>query len=220
MTYLKNCIVLPNAAILTEGGSIIKESCFPYSDRKRILKMFNPWIVENEGEIFINTDGLEIVDKETLYVREHGEMGFFHWMHSVFPRVDVIESQLLPSDCQVLIQRKAKFQIESIALFDFQGRTIVTPPLDRPQFYKELIFPSALVEDGDFWLRPPSVKQFYSALPISVREQPRRIYITRQDAGFRRLTNESAVLLSESKSDLIDFSQNSADMSDHKPSFR
>jgi hypothetical protein len=29
-----------------------------------------------------------------------------------------------------------------------------------------------------------------------------------------------SVSLSESKSDLIDFSQNSADMSDHKPSFR
>lgn len=193
LTYLKNCIVLPNAAIVTAGGAIIQESCFPYNDRKRILRMFNPWIYEEDGKIVVNNSGLETVEQPTIYVREHGEMGFFHWMHSVLPRVDVIHNQHLPPDYQVLIQNKARFQVDSLGLLDLQGRTLVAPP-DRPQLYKELIFPSPLVVDGDFWLRPPSVKDFYSGLSLPVEDQPKRLYITRQDAAFRRLLNEDAVL--------------------------
>ena len=194
ITYLRNCIVLPNAAIVTAGGSIIKESCFPYNDRKRVLKMFDPWIFEENGALFIDDHGLEIVERPTICIREHGEMGFFHWMHSVFPRIDVIHSQGIPLDYQLLIQNKARFQADSLSLFNLQGRTTVVPPLDRPQLYRELILPSPLVEDGDFWLRPPSVKRFYATLAIPRDIPAKRLYITRQDAAFRRLLNEDAVL--------------------------
>jgi capsular polysaccharide biosynthesis protein len=194
LTYLRNCIVLPNAAIVTSGGAIIQESCFPYSDRKRILRMFHPWIVEEGDQILIDDKDLEIVERPTIYVREHGEMGFFHWMHSVLPRIDVIYREGIPPEYQISIPNKARFQTESLALLDLQGRKIASPPVDRPQFFKELLFPSPLVLHGDFWLRPPSVKQFYANIPIPQENLPKRLYITRQDAAFRRLSNEEAII--------------------------
>lgn len=194
ITYLKNCVVLPNSAIVTEGGAVILESCFPYADKTRILKMFEPWLFEEEGELFAKTTGMEVISKPVIYLREHGEMGFFHWMHSVFPRVDIIDSQGIPAEFALLIQSKAKFQAESLKLYNISDRELVKPSTTAPQFYQEVIFPSALVEKGDFWLRPPSIKKFYSNLVFDETLSPERVYITRQDAQMRRLTNESAVI--------------------------
>jgi capsular polysaccharide biosynthesis protein len=71
---------------------------------------------------------------------------------------------------------------------------VSTKPATSPQHFDELLFPYPLVENGDFWLRPPSVKDFYANLPVPAGPQHKRIYVTREDAGMRRLVNEAAVL--------------------------
>jgi hypothetical protein len=193
LTYLRDCYVLPNAAIVTADGNIVRESCFPYTGIW-VPKFFAPWITEDEGSLQVDLAEPERIEAPAVYVREHGETGFFHWMHSVLPRVDVLTRHQVAEDFALLYDTGAPNQRDGLALCGLADVPLIRPNRDRPQFFSELLFPSALVEEGDFWLRPPSVAAFYNALPAPTMDGPGRVYITRQDASVRRLRNEAEVL--------------------------
>jgi capsular polysaccharide biosynthesis protein len=194
IVVLKDCYVLPNAAIITAEGNIIEESCFPYQSASRVGGMFSPWLRYENSQFSASLDDLEIVDRPAIYIREHGEMGFFHWMHSVFPRVDVFSGSRFHKDFQLYCSSHARFQREALALCGIDASSIISPRRDKVQFFRELLFPSPLVQGGDFWLRPLSVGRFYDGLRVPTPSGPRRIYVTRRDAQIRRLLNEDALL--------------------------
>jgi hypothetical protein len=193
VTILRDVTVLPNAAIVTADGHIIRESCFPYTDRW-LGTFFAPWITDGEASLRVRLDPHEVVDRPAVYVREHGEMGFFHWMHSVLPRADVFARHGLSNEFALLCASGPGFQREGLALARLEGVARIAPLPDRAQRFHDLIFPSPLVRDGDFWLRPPSVADFYDGLSVPPARGPRRLYITRRDAQVRRLRNEEALL--------------------------
>lgn len=195
LTLLRDCIVLPNAAVVTCEGNVVLESCFPYT-KMWIPRLFAPWIRQEEGgeALYVELADPQFVETPTLYAREHGERGFFHWMHSVFPRLDVLTRQRLAKTWAVLYDTDAPFQRDGLALFDLAGHQLLAPNRQRPQFFRELLFPSPLDDSGDFWLRPPGVAAFYDSIKVPPIEGPRRIYITRRDAQIRHLRNEAALL--------------------------
>lgn len=189
VTVLQDVYVLPNAAIVTSNGHVIRESCYPYTGIW-VEKFFEPWLANVNSQFSARLDDAEFIETPAVYVREHGEMGFFHWMHSVFPRVETFINPGLSGDFALLCKSEASYQTEALALAGLQDAKRIEPNSTRPQFFKHLIFPSALVRDGDFWLRPPSVGEFYSRLPIVAASGSRRMYLTRQDASVRRVANE------------------------------
>jgi capsular polysaccharide biosynthesis protein len=192
LTSLRDCYILPNAAVVTSDGNVLRESCFPYTG-SWVSKFFGPWI-EGDGVTYtVRLNDPEIIECPTVYIREHGEMGFFHWMHSVLPRVDVFRSHHLSNEHAVLCQSQASYQCDGLALAGMSNVKLITPNSQRPQFFRELLFPSPLVEDGDFWLRTLSVATFYDSLPAPFTNTLRRVYITRRDAEVRRLRNDVEV---------------------------
>lgn len=193
LTVLRNVFVLPNAAIVTSSRNVIRESCFPYTG-DGVGQTFSPWLSNRGTDLHATLDDPVMIDRPAVYVREHGEMGFFHWMHSVFPRVDAFSRHRLSSDYALLCKSEAPFQQDALSLARLAGVHRIEPHPSRPQFFRELIFPSPLVHEGDYWLRPPSLATFYEGLPIPARRGPKRIYVTRQDAGVRRISNEAELV--------------------------
>jgi len=195
LTFLENCFVLPNAAMVTEKGNIIAESCLPYT-QPWIGEVFKPWITAAGSEYKVGTEGAYEEKNLTFYMREHGEDGFFHWVHSVLPRLEPLKKHQFCSEIKLLCRANSPFQKASLELAGAGKFERLAPALDRPQFFRKLIFPSALVENGDFWLRPLSVNRFYDRLTVSPPNKIRsgKIYVSRGDAAVRRLANEHALL--------------------------
>lgn len=195
IAYLKNCFVLPNAAIVTPSGNIIAESCLPYTP-PWISDMFGPWIRGSENDYTVILPDADELKQPCIYLREHGEMGFFHWMHSVLRRLDILKQHKFSSDFGLLCQAETAFQVSGLELAGAADLPRIAPSAQHPQFFRDLIFPSPLVKDGDFWLRPLSVNRFFSGLflasPTSITKN--RLYITRQDALVRRLQNERRLM--------------------------
>jgi capsular polysaccharide biosynthesis protein len=194
LTYLTNCYVLPNAAVVTSSGRVVRESCYPYPADDWICRMFAPWISGSGRRVVVETAASDEIDRPTLYVREHGEMGFFHWMHSVLPRLETFKASEMARNFAVLCQNRATYQSAGLQLAGLDVGRLLAPSREHPQFFKQLLFPSPLVDGGDFWLRPVSVARFYDRLRVPTPAGPQRIYVTRRDAAVRRLKNEDQLL--------------------------
>jgi hypothetical protein len=194
LLFLQNCYVLPNAAIVTSDGNIIEESCFPYTTELRIAQFFAPWVYRCGKDLNARVDDAKEISSPLFYLREHGEMGFFHWMHSVLPRMQHFMSNGFNRKFSILSRREARFQRESLGFCKFLGLNFIDPDEQNPMFVRELIFPAPLVQQGDFWLRPPSVCRFYDQFFSAVPDGPKRLYIARSDALIRRIKNENALL--------------------------
>jgi hypothetical protein len=194
ITLLRNCYVLPNAAIVTESGNVIRESCFPYIT-PRLSTHFTPWLEEaRDGTVSVKLDPIEPVNRPAIYLREHGESGFFHWMHSVFPRIDILRRHQFAADYALLYKATQHFQKDGLRIAGLADRSVVAPARDAVQFFEDLVFPSPLVQGGDFWLRSTSVGQFYETLSVPPVETGKKLYISRKGAEVRRLRNETALL--------------------------
>jgi hypothetical protein len=194
LTYLRNCYVLPNAAIVTASGHVITESCYPYTT-PWISFAFAPWLEQDDaGKVSVNLGPIEHVKGPTFYCREHGEQGFFHWMHSVFPRLDALRRQHFRADYKLLYMAEQHFQKDGLRFAGLEARRVVAPAMRAVQLFDELVFPAPLVERGEFWLRSMDVGRFYDSLPAPESTRGRRLYITRQGAAVRRLRNEPELL--------------------------
>jgi capsular polysaccharide biosynthesis protein len=134
----------------------------------------------------------------TLYlVTPEAENNFHHWMIDLLPRIGMTQRagySIEQFDHIVINHRSARFQLETLARFGVPSdRICVANP--RQHFRADvLVVPSlkttnqcAPASDVDalraaFLDREPAVTK------------RRRIYLTRRDAGFRRLLNEDALL--------------------------
>jgi hypothetical protein len=194
ITVLRNCYVLPNAAIITASGNVIRESCFPYVT-PRISAHFTPWLEEaRDGTVSVKLDPIEPVKGPAIYLREHGEGGFFHWMHSVFPRIDILRRHDFSTDYALLYKATQHFQKDGLRLAGRADWPVIAPAREAVQFFEELVFPSPLVQGGDFWLRSTSVGQFYETIDVPPAQTATKLYISRKGAEVRRLRNEPALL--------------------------
>ena len=91
---LKNCLVFPDGIVLLSDGSILLESVFPrevkqFSDQHALdSDIYTKQSFEN-----IITNSLACSNlQRAVYCRDVGESGYYHWLSSVLPRVDLVRN--------------------------------------------------------------------------------------------------------------------------------
>jgi hypothetical protein len=197
VAVLRNVLVTPQAAIATEGGSVLIESCFPYRTEDA-PGMFRQSFREENGELTLNTNGMQVLNEPVFYLREHGETGYFHWIHSVLPRLMMRDRVDCGRNLKLLTRMREPFQKPALDLLGIPETSLVDVPDDRTVFCPLLFFPAPLVVRGNFWRRPPQIMEFFDAMrdraaDVAPKAGP-LIYIGRGDAPVRRLVNEDEVV--------------------------
>ncbi|MDD5217956.1 MAG: glycosyltransferase family 61 protein [Candidatus Omnitrophica bacterium] len=125
--------------------------------------------------------------------------GYFHWMLGVLPRFHLLQKSGIPLDevdvfiMNRIYEQEAKYKIETMGLLGIPRDKIIEC---HPSFYAQAV--QLIVPSLSWWkynLSPWAVEflrqTFLKPGDVSAR---RRIYISREDAKKRKLTNETEVV--------------------------
>ncbi len=121
---------------------------------------------------------------------------YYHWLFDILPRFDILSKSKLVPD-RYLVNAGLPFQRESLSFLNIPARKILTPTMGTNFEFDELIIPSLPGPALDRSPRPQefSCRFLRSAFLDGVATGPpcRALYITRADAGARRVINEPEV---------------------------
>lgn len=191
---VSDALVLPNSAICT-GEHIIADSLRPYLHRGDVLTQFGKRISavpEMEHEFDLRVSNLTRIDSPTLLVRDHGEAGYFHFLHSVLPRV------LLWQQCPIAdlhIARTTTFQTQFLDYLKVPAKRLHIAS-GQTYLYRQAYMISGIVrpdwKTGGFFERPLEVtRRLRHLIPRDAVYSGERIYISRRDTPIRPVKNES-----------------------------
>ena len=125
---------------------------------------------------------------------------YFHWLFNVLPKLHLVEKSELKFG-KIYIEVQKKFQEETIKLLGYESEQIIDSSKCNYLSASQLIIPSlpdykqsARITDWscDF-LRQSFLNRTLPKTEFS-ESKNRRIYISRADARFRRITNEPEVI--------------------------
>jgi capsular polysaccharide biosynthesis protein len=187
-----DAVVSPNAAI-SVGDCIITDSLRPYLHLKDILEQFGRRIsaAREDSDLDIRVSNLQRIAAPVLLVRDHGEAGYFHFIHSMLPRL-ILWQQFPVVDLHLAttttFQRQfldyLKIPNERLYIADgrsyFCERAYMITGLVRPDWHT-----------GGFFERPLEVTRLLRRLiPANAEYSGARIYISRSDSKIRAIQNE------------------------------
>ncbi len=197
---LGDSFVTVNGAIFTGGAFVVRESLYPYVRMPDILDAFYPNLVLPEGA---SADGIRFgiraMRRESgplLFAREHGEAGYFHWLHSIMPRIAQYEANGLNSH-RLMLALSEPFQRDSLGVLGIAPERYCLST-GTTMFCEELYFCSPMVSpdlgrSGGFFERSLYATRMLRGLTEGMPYAGRRLYISRQDAKIRRLLVEDEV---------------------------
>jgi capsular polysaccharide biosynthesis protein len=185
-------LVSRSGAVFMPNGSLLYESVFPWQV-ENMTQQFGSAIRLSEGHVSAAFDASHpVTHVETAFLaREGGEVGYFHFINSILPRIALLHrigsSQPLP----VYASRRERFADEMLSML---GQP--TEPLPPGWIKaKRLFFPSPFILEGDHFTRPrygsTLLKELLNPLlgkPVAPR---RKLYLSRDDAVVRRVTNQA-----------------------------
>lgn len=122
---------------------------------------------------------------------------YYHWLMEVLPRIQMIRSQELRPD-RIFVQAKTRFQAETLRLLGITKEQILSTAECELVRAQNLMVP--FHEIGAGMEHPPWVCSFLrnSFLPYVADgrsdNSATRLYISREGAQWRRVTNETAVI--------------------------
>jgi hypothetical protein len=189
---VSDAIVSPNAAV-SSGDYIIADSLRPYLHLNDVLAQFGRRIspAPDGKELDIKLSGVRRIRKPVLLLRDHGEAGYFHFLHSVLPRL-LLWKQFPSADLHIAVSNSFQTQF-----LDYLGI-----PKERFHFAvgqtylcDHLYMISGLVRpdwtSGGFFERPLEVtRQLRHLIPHDASYFGKRIYISRRDSNIRAIQNE------------------------------
>ncbi|MBD2461577.1 DUF563 domain-containing protein [Oscillatoria sp. FACHB-1407] len=122
---------------------------------------------------------------------------YFHWMLDILPRIEILRSQgidLNAIDWFVINSQRHPFQQETLAHLGIPSEKMLES--DRhPHIQADLLVPSFPGALG--WSQPWALqflRQRFLHLSAQNASTPRRIYISRSNARYRRVLNEAEVI--------------------------
>lgn len=122
-----------------------------------------------------------------------GSEGYFHWLYDVFPKLALLE-QLENKPERYIISNYRKSFVEQSIYAAGLSRDQIIPADNHSHFQAEkLLAPSPPCFTGN---PPPWIVKFLRKTFLKeeiFNEVPKRIYISRQDATYRKITNEMSV---------------------------
>jgi hypothetical protein len=197
---IDECLVTVDGAVMTMSNHIIKESLFPYIRARDVANAFNPNLLFSpDGDpdsIRVTVRGFAKAPESVFFAREHGEAGYFHWLHSVLPRVALYRSCGL-SRRRISLALTEKFQGESLSLLGL-GNNDVQLSNGMSMLCNSLYFCTPMVSpdidrSGGFFERALFASDMLRGLGKPCGPPTRKILISRRDAKIRRLLEEEEV---------------------------
>ncbi|MDT7952355.1 MAG: glycosyltransferase family 61 protein [Acetobacteraceae bacterium] len=197
---IDECLVTVDGAIMTMGNHIIKESLFPYMRDRDVANAFNPNLLfshdGNPDSIRVTIRGVAKSSESVFFGREHGEAGYFHWLHSVLPRVAQYRNCGL-SRRPISLAITEQFQGDSLSFMGL-GKNDVQLSNGMSMLCNSLYFCTPMVSpdmnrSGGFFERALFASDMLRSLGKPVGSVGRKILISRKDAKIRRLLEEEEV---------------------------
>jgi hypothetical protein len=200
---IKDCFITPNAAIVTFAGAVVAESLYPYVRSSDIANAFFPFIQHDaswpEDDVSMLLHNLTRVNEPVLFGREHGESGYFHWLHSILPRAEIYSRNRF-GPRRLLVALSSSFQRESLESIGWSSDRLLCSD-GNTMICNELIFCTPMVfpdtdRSGGFFERAVHANAVLQNLAIGLGQtlSGRRIFISRSDAAIRRLADEDVVM--------------------------
>lgn len=192
-----NAMVTQEAAVVTEQGSIVAESCYPYVVQNMLSEFRNSFVRAEDGTIALRNTEATRIDEEVIYLRERGESGYFHWINSILPRLWLLEKAGINPNLKLYLYAPPSFQQDSLRFIGIpESRLLQARPGNV--VFRKLHFPAPLIVGGSHWNRPREIMPFFDALIAkAMADKPvkptRLLYLSRSDAPVRRLMNEKEV---------------------------
>lgn len=187
LALLNHALIGPSGLVYVDGG-LLYESVFPWQMENlyaQFAKEIDVFLAEPDLPQKIPTTSRH---KDLFHAREGGDVGYFHFINSILPRLAIynrIASPRLP----VLVYHSRPFSGELVALLGIENAI-------QPQGWaraERLYFPSPMTFHGDHFTRPKFGSTLIRELTdpiVKKRNAGRRVYLGRSDVEVRRLTNE------------------------------
>lgn len=190
---VSDALVSPNAAIST-GDHIIADSLRPYLHLDDILAQFGKRIAlapDDEGGLNLAISNLRRIRKPVVLLRDHGEAGYFHFLHSVLPRL-LLWRQFPLADLHIAVT--APFQVQFLEYLKVPKERLHIAS-GQSYLFDQAYMISGLVRPdwptGGFFERPLEVTRLLrSLIPADANHSKQRIYISRRDSKIRSVLNE------------------------------
>jgi capsular polysaccharide biosynthesis protein len=134
----------------------------------------------------------------TVLATDGGNL-YYHWLFQLLPRLELIRRagiDLAEVDYFVVNSLKANFQRDTLALLGIDQNKVIESTNVGYLKARELIVPSIPLGGGCFrpWMCEFLRGAFISKNRDDIKISGRRLYITRQQAGYRRVLNEGDVV--------------------------
>jgi len=129
---------------------------------------------------------------------------YFHWMTEILARLAFLEKEGIYYD-YLYVPQKSKFMKETLRLWGIQEEKIIAPTSEDFAVQADQIILPSLVSNSNYgwtqfvnYIRPDLVsyvkdKLFTAAKKQNIMDLPKRVFISRKDAPFRKLLNEDEV---------------------------
>lgn len=192
----EDCFALPGGVILTRDGSIVAESLSPFME-PGLAEPFKEVLEGSNGAYRVKLEGFKVAKEPLFHLRERGEAGYFHWMHSILPKLGLLSEFSSTNRMRSLCRVIAPFQKQTLDMLQLDQRHLMGIGAEDAMFCPQLYYATPMVRNGDFWRRPRFVSDFLRAFGDHVaptHSQVPYLYISRQDAGVRKILNEEQII--------------------------
>lgn len=180
-------------ANLTESGVLIKELSPEMGVRHGIEKH----VIFSSVRVF----SVKKYNNSVVTFTTHRQgVTYFHWLFNVLPKIHLVEKSGLKFD-KIYIEVQKRFQEETIKLLGYESEQIIDSSKCNYLSASQLIIPSlpdykkpSRITD---WSCDFLRQKFLNCIPPKPKvskSKTKRIYISRADAKFRKITNEPEVI--------------------------
>ena len=198
----KACLCfLKNARVVNENGVIISYDGKVFADFTSELGK-----PIEEHEVFKSYIKKPQVRKERLAtITSTGNIGYYHWIFESLPRLKLLEEVIDKVDYLIVPYNLKRFHLETLGLLGFPEEKLLRIK-DGDHLLCENLFVPSLSSIISKWACDFLRK---SCIPKDVVEPHRLIYISRNDALYRKIVNEEEVedYLRESGFEIVQMSK-------------
>lgn len=152
----------------------------------------------------IPSENIILVSGKVAVLTQPAHENYFHWMTEILARLAFLEKEGVDYD-YVYVPQKSKFMRETLQMWGIPEEKIIAPTSEDFAIQAdELILPSLVSNSNHGWtqfvnyIRPELVEYVKNKLLSVAQKQqfvdmPKRIFISRKDAPFRKIINEDEV---------------------------
>jgi hypothetical protein len=179
LCFLKNArVVNENGVIISYDGRVFADFTFEFDKPIENHEVFKSYI--NKPQIRRGC---------IATITSTGNTGYFHWIFESLPRLKLLEEVVDDIDYLIVPYNLKRFHLETLNLLGFPEEKLLKIN-DGAHLLCERLFVPSIPRQVPMWACEFLRDSF---LPGDVAEPHRLIYISRKDALYRKITNETEV---------------------------